>query len=583
MKRTFIWLVAGCLSMAGCASVAPKQAAPAGPAEAQQATNEAASPPPGDTEKLPPVELNPRLLYQLLVGEVAAQRGDLEASARAYLQVAAATHDPRLARRAAQISVYAQDYRTALKAARLWVREEPTDLDAVQSLAALLIHEGHDEEALKQLQRLLALSPDGSAHGFMLVANILAREPDKQRALHLMEALVKPRRHDANAVFAYANLAYLVGQYDLALKQLDGLLAKQPGLPRVLVLKASVLRRMNRNDEAIATYRQAVDNAPRDASLRLGFARILVDEGRLPEARKQFHILGQQLPDNGDVIYAEALLALQAQEVDTAEQYLKRLLKLGQHSGAAAFALGQIAESRNQPEVALKWYRQVDADSDNYIDAAIRSSVIISHRQGAEQALEYLHQVEPQSADQELRLRLAEGEILRDAERYKEAMAVYDAALQEFPDNVELLYARAMTAENMNRIDLLERDLHAILKQDPDNVQALNALGYTLADRTKRYKEAYDYVKRAYKQRPDDPAIIDSMGWALYHLGRLPEAEKYLREALSKQFDDEIAAHLGEVLWKEDKKDAARKVWRDALKKEPASLPLKKVIQRFER
>lgn len=582
MKRILMLLLAGSLFLGGCTSMAPKPAAPSvstAPREAGGGT----APAPAVSEKLPPAELNSRLLYQLLVGEVAAQRGALGTSAHAYLQAAAASHDPRLAQRATQIAVFARDYPAALKAARLWVREAPDDLDAVQSLAALLIHEGQTEEARRELERLLQLTPDGSARGFMLVANILAREPDKHRALQLMQQLVKPRSQDPNAVFAYANLAYLVGEYDLALQQLNGLLKSHPGLPRALVLKANVLRRMKRTDEAIATYRQAVENAPKDASLRLGYARILVDEGRLDEARKQFHILGQQLPDNGDVIYAEGLLALQAQDVDAAEQFFKRLIKLDQHSGEAAYALGQIAESRKQPEQALKWYGQVGEDSNNYMDAVIRSAVLISHRQGTDQALAYLHQVEPQSADQALRLQLVEGEILRDAQRYKEAMSLYSAALHEFPNNIELLYARAMTADKLNRLDLLERDLHTILKQDPDNIQALNALGYTLADRTKRYKEAYDYVKRAYKQRPDDPAIIDSMGWALYHLGRLDEAEKYLREALAKQFDDEIAAHLGEVLWQAGKHDEARKVWGGALKKVPDSKSLKDVMQRFER
>jgi tetratricopeptide (TPR) repeat protein len=577
MKRILLPLA---LALSGCTAVAPRDEA--GPApEAAQALEETPifSPAP---EVVPPVELSSGLLYQLLVGEVSAQRGELEMSAHAYHQAAAYTRDPRLARRATQIAVYAQDYTTGLKAARLWVELSPDALEAQQSLAALLIRQGQADEALTHLEKLISQSRDGTAHGFMLVTNILAREQDKRRALQAMETLVEPRSDDPNAVFAYANLAYLVEEFPLAEQQIERLLALQPGLPRALVLKANVLRKLGRDDEALAAYRTALEALPQDHALRLGYARMLVDLERLPEAREQFHLLGRQLPDNADVAYAEGLLAMQAGDLEQAELHFKRLFKLGQRVDEAAYALGQIAETRNRSDEALQWYRQV-GEGNSYLDAMVRSAVLIHRQQGLAAARAYLRGIEVQDSQQELRLRLVEGELLRDAGQRDAAQQVYDAALLEFPDNIELLYARAMNAEGLGRIDLLERDLNAILKQEPDNVQALNALGYTLADRTNRYREAAALVRRAYDLRPEDPAIIDSMGWVMYRLGRLEEAESHLRRALAKHFDAEIAAHLGEVLWARGRKDEARQVWQDALKRAPDHRLLKQVIERFDR
>jgi len=575
MKRILLPLA---LILSGCTAVAPRDEAPQAVVPALELEEmPAISPVP---EAAPAVELSSGLLYQLLVGEVSAQRGELEMSAHAYYQAATATRDPRLARRATQIAVYAQDYTTALKAARLWVELSPESLEAQQSLAALLIRQGRADEALAHLEKLLGLSREGSAHGFMLVTNILAREPDKRRALQVMETLVAPRGDDPNAVFAYANLAYLVDDYALAAEQVERLLAVQPGLPRALVLKANIMRKLGRDDDALAAYRTALEALPKDSALRLGYARMLVDMERLPEAREQFRLLGKQLPDNADVAYAEGLLAMQAGDLDQAEKHFKRLLKLGQRIDEAAYALGQIAETRNRADEALQWYGQV-SDGSSYLDAMVRSAVLINRQQGLAAARAYLRGIELQTSQQELRLRMVEAELLRDAGQRAEAQQVYDEALVQFPDNIELLYARAMNAEGMGRLDLLERDLNAILKQDPDNVQALNALGYTLADRTNRYREAYDLVRRAYEQRPDDPAIIDSMGWVYFRLGRLEEAEQYLRRALDKHFDAEIAAHLGEVLWVRGRRDEARQVWQDALRRAPDHTLLQQVIERF--
>ena len=182
-----------------------------------------------------------------------------------------------------------------------------------------------------------------------------------------------------------------------------------------------------------------------------------------------------------------------------------------------------------------------------------------------------------------VRVYRSEAEILVRKDRLMDAMSVYDVALQEFPENNDLLYARAMLAEKLNMLDVLERDLRDVLSREPNNADALNALGYTLADRTDRYEEALEFIKRAYELKPDDHYIVDSMGWIMYRLGRHDEALKYLRRAMELNNDSEIAAHLGEVLWVMGDETAAREIWDTALETTPEDKRLLDVIKRFGR
>jgi tetratricopeptide (TPR) repeat protein len=563
------FLLSGCSTLTTHPAAAEKPDTPAG-------DNPASEPSP----KLPAVELTPDLLYQLMAAEIAGQRGHLEQSAVNYLRVAYATRDPRIARRATRIAIYARDFKLAAEASQLWVEIAPDDPEARQSLAALLIREGRTDAALTHLEKLLQISAGAHERGFALVTSLLSREQDKKRALAVMERLVAPRQKDPDALYAYAHLASIMGEQDKASEILDRVFAIKPDWSRALALKAQVLRRQGHKEEALATFKKAVDTDPKNTNLRLAYARVLVDAKQLKEAREQFQILSDQMPSNADVTYALGLLALEANDLDEAERQFGRLLTSGRHTDAAAYSLGQIAEQRDRWEQAIKWYSAV-GEGDNYLDARVRIAVLLAKHQGLEKARRYLRSVQVHAPDDEVRLYLVEGELLRDAGRNKDAKAVYDEALQQYPDHPDVLYARAMVEERLGRVDLLEADLRRIIELDPDNAQALNALGYTLADQTKRYKEAYGYIKKALDQEPDDPAVMDSMGWVLYRMGRLEASRDYLQRAFDQTKDPEIAAHLGEVLWKLGRKDEARKVWDEALKEEGGHKFLQQTIQRL--
>jgi tetratricopeptide (TPR) repeat protein len=560
------WLLAGCAT-----TPAPQQKAKGSDSEAQAQHSAAV------TESLPNAELTPQRLYQILLGEIAVQRGQYPVAGEAYLRAASATRDPRLARRAAQISIYSRDRNRALEATRLWVELAPDDSEAVRTFAILLIQDERMGEAEPYLKRLL--QQEGEAVGADEIAEILGQAPDKQQALQMFERLTMGMS-SPEVVYASAHLAFLAGKPALALERVNSVLAAEPDNSEALMLKANALQHLGRKKEALEAFQAAVEAAPENVELRLSVARLLVDAGELEAAREQFEQLQRRMPDNPDVTYALGLLALEAGDLDAAEQSLSRLASGGEHADAAAYALGRIAEKRDEPQEAIRWYRTV-GQGENYLDAQISIASILANSEGVSAAEKYLEKVQAKDRDGRIRIYLARGEILREHGQYKDSKAVYDRALKAYPHSAELRYARAMVAEKLDRLDLLESDLKAVLKSDPQNAQALNALGYTLADRTKRYQEAHRYISRALELSPDDPAILDSMGWVLYRMGRNDEALKYLRRAAGEFNDGEVSAHLGEVLWQSGKRDEAKQVWEKAVQRNPDSAILKRTQQRF--
>lgn len=527
-------------------------------------------------------ELSPEgnLVFELLIAEFAQQRGYFGLAAEKFLFVARQTGDPRIAKSATHAAVYGGDLSRALEAARLWVELDPEDLEGHQSLAVLLLRDGQVGEATAHFERLLDGSHEENAQGFLIVTGLLSRERDKQRALDVMRELVKSRQDNPEALYAYAHMASLAGQYEEALRTLENLSAVEPKMAKAMVLKANILANQGHKEQALAVIGEALSIEPENYNLRLSYARMLVEEQQLDEARQQFELLNRQLPDNPDVVYALGLLALEAGEFDEGERYLHQLLDMGERQDDAAFSLGQTAEVRGKTEEAIRWYSAVSG-GERFLDARLRVAVIKARAGRVDEALDDLRELELDTPEDKVRTYLAEGEILLAAERPADALQVYDQALEQFPGDMELLYARAMAAERVDRLDILEQDLRTILAHDPDNTQALNALGYTLADRTDRYDEAFELISRAYEKSPGDPAIIDSMGWVLYRMGRHEEAVKYLRQALDKQGDGEIAAHLGEVLWVMGRKEEARRVWSGALETLPDHKTLRQVIERF--
>ena len=223
-------------------------------------------------------------------------------------------------------------------------------------------------------------------------------------------------------------------------------------------------------------------------------------------------------------------------------------MKLGKRLQETNYYLGQIAEQRNDYDAAINRYSFV-RHGEFYFNAQLRIVSVLADQKKFDRSIEHLQTIRVNSSKQRLQLILLEGDLLREAKRYRQAKEFYTKVLDSMPNETSVRYARALVAEKLDEIDLLESDLQTILKQEPSNAQVLNALGYTLADRTDRYDEALSYIQRAIELEPDDAAVVDSLGWVHYRLGNLEESIKHLRRANELSKDPEIAAHLGEVLW----------------------------------
>jgi len=519
--------------------------------------------------------------YDLMVAEIALNRGDTDLAIERYLALSKSQDNPAIAERAVRIAVYGQNLDAAIEAAQRWIELDPERIEARQVIAAIYIRQDNVDEAFSYLDSLIETSSLDDEQLYMPLLGILAREKNTETVLAVSRQIAESHEDSAHAQYMHGMLSAQSGRAEEALDFLDRSIALEE-IDGIHSARARVLLRLGRSDEAIVSLEKAVAANPSDQNLRLTYARLLVDIKEYDKARVEFEKLHQASPDDAELLYTLGLLSLEAQRLDDAEKYLMMLIRLDERDGEAQYYLGRIYENRKQYDKAIEWYEQVHV-GDYQFDARLRVADMLGLSGRTDEALEYLDSMlkGSQSNGSLVRIYVAKGELLRLARRYEEAMTVFDTALEIVPGNSDLLYARALVAERLGRIDQLEADLKVILKTEPDNAHALNALGFTLADQTDRYEEAYGYIKRAIEIMPEDPAIIDSLGWVYYRMGNYEESIRLLRKALSRFDDAEIAAHLGEVLWVTGNQQEARVVWQKALQKSPDDPALLKVMQRF--
>lgn len=575
-------VLAACAALAACAqepSRAPQDGAPAR-GEARPPRAAAAKPAPG-RPPLPDVELSEELLFKMMMAEVALQRGQPHIAVQSYLELARETRDPRIAQRATEVAWNARFNSAALEAATIWLQVDPGSAQARQLIAALLVNQARLADAQPHLEKWISSSPDNVGQSFLQLSSLLARHKDKAEVLVLMQALAQPYPAVPEARLAVAQAAWNAENQQVSLDEARAALKLRPDWEVAALFVAQVLQRRS-NEEALRYLSEYLKDHPKARDARLNYARLLVTTKNYPEARRQFEVLVAEYPQNADVGMAVALLAIQANDYDAAETQLKRVLELNHKDpDVARFYLGQLNEERKRFDEALKWYSTV-GQGEQYITAQARYAGILAKQGRLPEARKHLQEASASDMQQRVQLTQAEAQLLREANAYQEAFDVLGQALAKTPDSPDLLYDHAMAAEKVNRLDILEGNLKQLIKLRPDHAHAYNALGYTLADRNQRIAEAYGLIETALKLAPEDPFIQDSMGWVLYRMGRNQEGLDYLQRAFKQRPDPEIAAHLGEVLWVLDQRDAARKVWADSLKEHPNNELLQGTVKRFQ-
>ena len=559
--------------LAGCAATGPQTHVTAATAPGGTATPATPTPARGGLTK--------DVLYRLLVGEIARQRSDLSFALENYLSVARETGDAGVAARATKLAVFARADEEALEAAHLWSEADPSSVEARQVVASLLIRTGDIDGAVKHLVTIVDAMSDPPGAGFHRAAELLSTEKDGESAIAAMKRLVRGHEDDAAAQLALARLLARTGQLEEALAIVDRAYELAPDDAPTAVLRARLRHRANDVDGAFAVLAEFLERVPDSGMVRMAYARMLVDTKRYDQARAEFERLVADEPENDDARYALGLLLLQTERLDEATEQFERLASGNGRHDAAFYYLGRIAEAQRRFGDAIDAYRHVRR-GEHHLNAQIRVAVLFAESGNLDAARRHLHGLHSENTQEAVRLYRAEAGLLTRVEQYEEAMGVFDASLRELPGNSDLLYSRGMLAEKMDRLDIVERDMREIIAREPDNADALNALGYTLADRTDRYEEAYALIMRANELKPDEPYIVDSLGWVLYRMGRHHEALEHLRRAMSIEPDAEIAAHLGEVLWVLGDRAEARDVWSTALEAAPDDERLLDVIERFE-
>lgn len=523
---------------------------------------------------------NADIMYEILVAELATQRGMPEIASMFYLDAAKQSNDPRIASRAVRVANFANNKEEALSAARIWHSAEPDNPETQRVLAILYLRNGKHEEAQALLSQLLNKDPANIARNLLLTGALLQRESSKEDALIIASHLVALYPLQAESHFVHASLAIQAGKKVIALSSIKKALDIRPDWTDAAILYPRILQENGEKSLALSFLTKYIKNNPAADALRLAYARVLVDEQKLEEARAQFELLAVRMPNNPDVLFALAMIAMQAKEIDDAQKYLLQLSNNGKANSQIHYYLGQIAEQKNDYSTALRWYSKI-RNGDFLLESQLRIGYIIAKTKTINDARAHLQNIETKNAKEAKEVILFEGNLLRDLKYYQAAFDFYTKQLNKHSNDIDFLYYRSLVAERLGLVDTVVSDLTYVINKEPNNAAALNALGYTLADKTERLNEALSFIQRANKLEPNDPAIIDSLGWINFRLGNYKTALKYLEQAMKQINDGEVAAHYGEILWTMGKKDDAINVWRKAKEEFKENDVLKETLKRF--
>lgn len=520
------------------------------------------------------------VVYLILSGELAGQAGQYPVALENYLKAAKLTRNPKVAERATQIALFAKDAPRALEAATVWIANDPRDPTPKRVAAILNLKQGNIDRGVEQLRLLLSMPGVDLENSLVELVKMLETELPKEQALEVMQRLERIFPHLPEIHFAYALLATNKGEFPLALQQTQQALAMQPRWKRVQVLQAQLMSQMGDSAAARDVMRKALRDDPDNDRLRFILAQLLTKTGDLAGAERELARVLSKDPANADARMGLAVVLLESGRENQAKAEFQRLTGDEKWRSQAYFYLGLIDARQGRVREALAWFDRVEGGPAEF-DARVNAVTALVGLGRWEEARTRLNGLRVRYPNEALRLYLLEADLLVKRKNPKAAFDLLTSALGEMPGQTELLYSRALVAEQLGRVDLLEADLRAVLEKNPDDANALNALGFTLADRAVRLDEAKALLERAMQLKPNDPAILDSWGWLQYRLGRLDQAAIYLQRAYKLIEDPEIAAHLGEVLWEQGKRAEARRIWGEAWNRAPEHEDLKRVRAKY--
>ncbi|MDX1380668.1 MAG: tetratricopeptide repeat protein [Xanthomonadales bacterium] len=567
--------LSGCLFallLAGCAASPGRDAA-------DEAAQAGSAPAPAPVEA--PLEpTDEEVMYRVFAAEYLGAEGDLQSAVGEYLEAALLSDDPEIAQRATRVAFAAEAWQQAVMAADRWALLDPDDVGAHESAAAAMLTVGDYFGAEFHIMRILDLMND-STQGWLLVSNLLAQSADPARADASLEQILAQRENAAegDVFYARSQLAVQARELRQAFELARRAVESDPDRIEFLTWAGRLALNLKLPETGLEYIRRAWELDPEDHDLALAYADLLARTGDADGARAVMSDM-KQTPD---VLLSRILFELAAGERQAAETLFDAFAALPEeYAEERIYYQAQAAEALGLIDRAIALYGQVDT-GDSALDAALRRAELLARQGEMEQArseLEALREQPNELAVEESWL--AEARILREAGDRDEAFHVLDEAVEQQPRSIPILYTRALLAAELGWVDIAERDLRAVLVEQPENAAALNALGYTLADQTERYEEAEVLIRQAYILQPHEPSIIDSMGWVAFKRGRYAEAEEFLRRAWRLDRNAEIGAHLGEVLWVTGQRDEAVKAWREAQDVDSKNPVLMETLERLD-
>ena len=563
------------LLLGACASQPP-----AGTIEAPLTAGTPENPDAAESSESPLDPTSPDVMYRVFAGEVMGVEGDMEQAASEYLEAAMESDDPAIAARATRIAISAQAWQHAAMAADRWALLQPDNIDARQTAARTMMMVGDYVGAEHQLNGIIAQMPHDQARAWALVTGLLISSGAPDKSAKVMDHLILDNKAEQNpdALFAKSQFLARQGDLDQAAELVSSAIELSPERAEFLAWAGRIAVNQAQLERALEYYNAAWKLQPENQGMSMAYAELLKRTGKIDEAQEVLALLA----DDPGTRFARIAFAIDSGRPELAASIYREFEQLSYPDEMEhAFQAAQAAELLSLPAEAAAWYEKVD-QGERMIVAALRRAYLtaeVGDVEGARKQLSRLRrQDDPVIVKESF---LAESEILMDAGKPAEAFELLTDSLREIPADTQLLYGRAMVAVELNNIEDAEQDLRQIIEKEPQNAPALNALGYTLADRSQRYEEAESLILAAYALQPDEASIIDSMGWVSFRLGRLQDAEKFLRNAWMLNDNAEIAAHLGEVLWVAEQHEEALGVWRKAYKSDPANAVLNETMERF--
>jgi len=521
------------------------------------------------------------VLTRVIIAEMAGQRGYNQKALEDYLALARETNDINIIRRASRIASFMRDIPAAIETSNLWLAKEPESQEALRTLAFQMATLGRYREAMTHMRKLLAL---GYNIDFRLITNRTAVDNDAELFLDALIADLQELKtlypENQSVKLGLAHLHHQNSQAEKAYMEVSTLTNALNDNPEVVLLEVELLEILERPEQARERLQEALKNNSNHKELRFQYARKLIDDQRYSDARDQFAIIVEQYPDDYDMLYSLALLSMEINLFSEARQYFEIMVENAQRLDDAHYYLGFISVQENKNDEAIKHFFNVNGGG-NFLQAQ-RSLTELMIRAGRyREVRSRLQNVRFRNPDYNIALLSMEANVLMDEGQMDEAGRVLNNAVGAFPNNIQLLFLRSVYSQEINDLALMEEDLRRIIQLNPNNPVAYNSLGYTLADRTDRFNEAYELIKRAFELAPNDAAIIDSLGWVQYRLGMYEEAIENLDRAYELFPDHEVAAHLGEVLWVTGERTQARSIWRKALESQPNSEFIRSTMERL--